>query len=79
MTTIIEAIFNGDVFCPIKPIKLDKNTKVKIIIESQKTQIQSSKEDSLFTKLSNILLLPELDDNDSMFTRDKDNSRDIDL
>jgi predicted DNA-binding antitoxin AbrB/MazE fold protein len=79
MTQIIEAIFNGKVFCPTKPIKLDKNTKVKIIIETPKNQIPSSQENHLFTKLSKSLLLPEIDDNDSIFARDKDTGRDINL
>jgi predicted DNA-binding antitoxin AbrB/MazE fold protein len=71
MNQIIEAIFNGKVFCPTIPITLEKNTKVTIVIES--------KEKQNLQKLSTDLLLPEIDENDLIFVRDKDNGRDIDL
>jgi predicted DNA-binding antitoxin AbrB/MazE fold protein len=35
MTTIIEAIFNGQVFEPTELVKLKPNTKVKLTIEPE--------------------------------------------
>ena len=71
MSQVIEAIFNGEVFTPLKPIKLAKNTKVKIIIDLENQ--------ANLSKLSESLLLPDIDEDESIFIRDKDTGRDIDL
>ncbi|GCL37173.1 hypothetical protein SR1949_22800 [Sphaerospermopsis reniformis] len=58
-------------------------------IEEQKTilqrwlceleEIKVSQSDKSQMKLSEFLLLPELEENETLFTRDKDTSRDISL
>ena len=38
MSTTLEAIFDGDVFRPTKPVNLKPNTKVEIIISDEREE-----------------------------------------
>ncbi len=33
MVNIVEAVFDGEVFCPDEPLELAPNTRVRIIVE----------------------------------------------
>ena len=70
-----------------KPAKFKKDNNCYCIKHSKKQQycIPTSEQKPSFVnkqnlqKLSTDLLLPEIDENDLIFVRDKDNGRDIDL
>lgn len=58
--------------------ELEKNQNVRVIILTEEEN-KSSLKTSLETKLSDFLLLPELEENEVLFERNKDTGRDIHL
>lgn len=58
--------------------ELEKNQNVRVIILTEEEN-KSSLKTSLETKLSDFLLLPELEENEVLFERNKDTGRDISL
>ena len=71
MYTIKGTVKNG-VIHPLESVKLSEGQPVMIVI------LEENQEDKLLQfkpKLSQILLLPELEENDPLFERDKDTGR----
>ncbi|MDJ0649017.1 MAG: DUF104 domain-containing protein [Xenococcaceae cyanobacterium MO_188.B19] len=75
MLTIKGTVRNGVIY-PLESINLPEGQSVMIVLmeENQaKKSIQSQ------PKLSQLLLLPELEEDDSFFERNKDTGREIDF
>ena len=75
MLSIKGTVRNG-VIHPLESISLSEGQSVTIIL-TEDNQAKESIQSQL--KLSELLLLPELEENDSLFERDKDTGREIDF
>ena len=74
-TTIKGKIINGVIY-PLEATKLPEGKSVMIVISEED---QEDKPLELKPKLSELLLLPELEEDNSIFDRNKDTGRDINL
>ncbi len=75
MYTIKGTVKNG-VIHPLESAKSPEGKSVMIVVIEEDQEDKSVK---LKPKLSELLLLPELEDNNSLFARNKDTGRDITL
>ena len=75
MLSLKGTVRNG-VIHPLESISLSEGQSVTIIL-TEDNQAEESIQSQ--PKLSELLLLPELEENDSLFERDKDSGREIDF
>lgn len=71
---VLKGTVKNGVICPQESVDLIEGQSVIIVLEEQKKDEKTTQ--SLF-KLSESLLLPELDENDPFFERDKDTGREL--
>ena len=75
MHSIKGTVKNGVIY-PLESINLSEGQSVTIILAEDTKAKEPIKTQP---KLSELLLLPELEEDDLIFTRDKDTGREIDL
>ena len=75
MLSIKGTVRNG-VIHPLESINLSEGKSVTIVVTEDNQTKDSNKPQS---KLSELLLLPELEEDELLFERDKDTGREIDI
>ncbi len=75
MLSIKGTVRNG-VIHPLESINLSEGQSVTIVVTEDNQTKDSNKPQS---KLSELLLLPELEEDELLFERDKDTGREIDI
>lgn len=75
MLSIKGTVRNGVIY-PLESINLPEGQSVTIVL-TEENQTQKSVQSQ--PKLSELLLLPELEEDDSLFKRDRDKGREIDF
>ena len=72
----IKGIVRNGVIHPLESINLSEGQSVTIVVTEDNQTKDSNKPQS---KLSELLLLPELEEDELLFERDKDTGREIDI
>lgn len=75
MLSIKGTVHNGVIY-PLESINLSEGQSVTIVVTEDNQTKDSNKPQS---KLSELLLLPELEEDELLFERDKDTEREIDI